>query len=139
MLGIGCDLLQRLGGGAEQEAVDHPGVLQGDRAERRWECKHYMKVFDREQLGLTVRHPLRRGAGLTLGAMPVAARIVGDLPVATPVALLDVATQRRGPAGGDVAQGTALLRRERAAVPLEEGIAVLSEDLGYFEPGPGHD
>ena len=50
-----------------------------------------------------------------------------------------MATQRRGPAGGDVAQGAALLRRKRVAVPLEEGIAVLSEDLGYFEPGPGHD
>ena len=54
------------------------------------------------------------------------------------VALLDVPAQRRGPAGGDVAQGAALLGRERVAVAIEEGIAVLSEDIGHFEPRSGH-
>ena len=35
VLRVGGDLLQGLGGGPEQQAVDHPRVLQGDRAERR--------------------------------------------------------------------------------------------------------
>ena len=54
------------------------------------------------------------------------------------VALLDVAAKRGGPTDGDVAQGAALPGRECAAVPIEEGIAVLSEDVGHFEPGTGH-
>ena len=35
-------------------------------------------------------------------------------------------------------QGAALLGRERVAVPLEEGIAVVPEDIGHFEPRSGH-
>ena len=47
VLGVGGDLLQGLGGGAEQEAVDHPWVLQGDRAERRRESEDDVEVLDR--------------------------------------------------------------------------------------------
>ena len=136
--GIGGDLLQGLGGGAEQEAVDLPRVLQGDRAERRRERKDHMKVFDRQQLRFPGLHPLRRGGGLALGAVAVAARVVGDLLMPAPVALLDVPAQGRGPAGRDVAAGAALLRRERVAVPVEEGITMGPEDIGHFEPRSGH-
>ena len=54
------------------------------------------------------------------------------------IAGFDVTTQRRGPTDGDVLQGTPLLRRGHVAVPFEESIAVLSEDLGHFELRPGH-
>ena len=54
------------------------------------------------------------------------------------IAGLNVTAQRRGPTDGDVLQGAALLRREHVAVPFEESIAVLSEDLGHFELRPGH-
>ena len=55
-----------------------------------------------------------------------------------PVALLDVSAQRRGPAGRDVAQGAALLGRERVAVAIEEGITMVAKDIGHFEPRSGH-
>ena len=35
MLGVGGDPTKGLGGGLKEEAVDHPGVLEGDRAEGR--------------------------------------------------------------------------------------------------------
>ena len=136
--GIGGDLLQGLGGGLEQEAVDLPRVLQGDRAERRRERKDDVKIFDGQQFRLPGLHPLRGGGGLALGAVAVAARVVGDLLMAAVVALLDVSAQGGSPAGGDVAQGAALLRRERAAVAVEEGITIVAEDLGHFEPRSGH-
>ena len=136
--GIGGDLLQGLGGGSEQKAVDLPRVLQGDRAERRRERKDHMKVFDGQQLGFPGLHPLRRGGGLALGAVAVAARVVGDLLMPALVALLDVPAQRRSPAGRDVAQGAALLGRERVAVAIEEGITMVAEDIGHFEPRSGH-
>jgi hypothetical protein len=44
----GGDLLQGLRDGPEQQAVDHPGVLQGDRGECRREGKDDMKVLDGE-------------------------------------------------------------------------------------------
>ena len=50
VLGIGSDLLQGLGGGAEQEAIDLPRVLQGDRTEHRRESKDHVKILDWQQL-----------------------------------------------------------------------------------------
>ena len=55
-----------------------------------------------------------------------------------PVALLDMPAQRRGPAGRDVAQGAALLGRERVAVAVEEGVTMVPEDIGHFEPRSRH-
>ena len=109
VLGIGGDLLQGLGGGAEQEAVDHALVLQGDRAERRRKSKHHMKIFNRQQLGFPGLHPLRGGGGLALGTVAVAARVVGDLLMPAPVTLLDVPAHGGGPAVRDVSEGAALL------------------------------
>ena len=138
VLRVGGDLLQGLGGGTEQEAVDHPGVLQGDRAEHCRERKDHMEVLDREQFRCPGLHPLRRGGGLALGAVAVAARVISDLPMPAAVALLDVPAQRGGPAGRDVLQSAALLRRERVAIPVEEGIAMIPEDIGHFEPRSRH-
>ena len=126
VLGVGGDLLQGLGGGAEQQAVDHARVLQGDRAERRREGEDDVEILDGQQLGFAGLHPVRGGGGLALGAVAVAAGVVGDLLVAAAVALLDVPAQCGGPAGGDVAQGAALLGRERVAVAVEEGVAVFA-------------
>ena len=108
VLGIGGDLLQGLGGGPEEQAVDDAGVLQGDRAERRREGEDEVEVLDGQEFGLAGLHPVGGGGGLALGAVAVAAGVVGDLPVAAPVALLDVAAQGGGPAGGDVMQDATL-------------------------------
>jgi hypothetical protein len=91
-------------------------------------------ILDWQQFRLPGLHPVRCGGGLALGAVAVAARVVGDLPMATPIALLDVSAQRGGPASRDVAQGAALLGPERFTILVEEGITVASEDLGHFEP-----
>ena len=138
MLGVGGDPTKGLGGGLKEEAVDHPGVLQGDRVERRGESEDDMEVFDGEQLGLACLHPVGGSGGLALGAVAVAARVVGDLLMPAPVTRLDVPAQRGGPTGGDVAKHAALPRRERAVVPLEKGVAVSSQDVGHFEPGSVH-
>ena len=50
VLRIGSDLLQGLGGGAEQEAIDLPRVPQGDRTEHRRESKDHVKILDWQQL-----------------------------------------------------------------------------------------
>ena len=105
VLGVGGDLLQGLRGGPEQQVVDDPRVLQGDRPERRREGEDDMEVLDREQLGRPRLDPPRRLGGLALGAVAVAARVVGDLPVAAPVAGLDVPAQGRRAAAGQVASG----------------------------------
>jgi hypothetical protein len=57
-----------------------------------------MEIGDGQQLGLSVSEPLRTSQTLALGAMPVAAAIVGDAHVPAVVALLDMAAERRGAA-----------------------------------------
>jgi hypothetical protein len=78
MLGIGGDGAHRLGCRLEQDVVDDRLVLQRDRRDRRGHREHHVEVGDRQQFGLPVGQPLRAGQSLALGAMPVAAGIVGD-------------------------------------------------------------
>src|SRR6202040_2567754 len=101
VLGIGGDLLQGLGGGAEEQAVDRPGVLEGDRSDRRREGEDDVEIFDGEQLGFPVLDPFGGGGGLALGAVAVAAGVIGDLAVAAAVTLLDMSAEGGGATGGD--------------------------------------
>ena len=97
-----------------------------------------MVILDGQQVRLAGLHPFGRRGGLTLGTVAVAARIVGELLMVAVIAPLDVPTQGSRPAGGDVAQGAALLRREHVAVAVEEGVSIRADDLGHFEPRSVH-
>jgi hypothetical protein len=138
VVGAGGDLLQGLRGGAEEQAVDHARVRQGDRVERRRQGEDEVEIFDGQQFRLAGLHPVGGGGGLALGAVAVAAGVVGDLAVAALIAFLDVAAQFGGPADGDIMEDETLFVGEPGAVAIEEGIAVSSEDVGDFEPWPGH-
>ena len=78
MLAISCDRERGLGRGLEQQVVDHRLVLIGNVADRGRQCVDHMKVRHRQQLGLAFGQPLACSSALTLGAMPVAAAIVGN-------------------------------------------------------------
>ena len=81
-LGSAAMVQQRLGGDVEQQAVDHGLVLVGDVGDRRRQREDHVVVLHRQQIGLARLEPASRGAGLALRAVPVAARVVGDLVVA---------------------------------------------------------
>jgi hypothetical protein len=94
MLGIGGDREQCLGGRAEQEVVDHGLVLVGDRGDLGRHGEDDMEIGDRQQIGLAGREPILRRRPLTLGAMAIAARVVGDAAVAAILAVLDMPAER---------------------------------------------
>ena len=52
-----------------------------------------MEVADRQQIGLAGRKPILRRRTLTLGAMAVATRVVGDAAVAAVLAALDMTAE----------------------------------------------
>src|ERR1700719_2452290 len=54
------------------------------------------------------------------------------------VALLDMATERGGPANLDRRHHPALRRRQRSPVVLTIGIAVATEHIRHFRPRPTH-
>ena len=68
--------------------------------------------------------------------MAVATGVVSDTLVAAVKTVLDVAAQRGGAAGRQVAQGLALRGRQHTVVPVEERITVLPNDVRHFQSRP---
>ena len=95
---IGGDRHHRLGRGPEQQIVDDRLVLPGDVGDLGRQREDDVEIADWQQVGLALGEPGSRGGGLALGAMAVAAGVVGDPEVAAVVAAVDVAAQRRRPA-----------------------------------------
>ena len=98
MLGVRCDGAQRFGCDLKQQTIDHRLVGVGDGADRCGQGKHHVVIIHRQQFGLTGFEPTPGSAGLTLRAMPVATRVVGDLVVRTGWAMQHMTTQRRAAA-----------------------------------------
>jgi hypothetical protein len=90
MPGIGGDREQRLGCRAEQQVVDDRLVLVGDRSDLGRQRENDVEIADRQEIGLAGREPILRRRALTLWAMAIAARVVGDAAVAAIFAALDV-------------------------------------------------
>lgn len=58
--------------------------------------------------------------------------------MATLIALFEVAAERRGAAGADVAKSFMLLRGNGVSSLRQKLPLMLSDDIGYFEPMFGH-
>jgi hypothetical protein len=92
--GISGDREQRLGRGAEQQVVDDCLVLESDQGDLGRQGEDDVEIADRQQIGLAGREPILRRRALALGAMAVAARVVGDAAVAAILAALDMPAER---------------------------------------------
>ena len=138
VLGIGGDGQQRLGGDVEQQAVDHGLVLVRDVGDRRRQREDHVVVLHRQQIGLARLEPASCGAGLALRAVPVAARVVGDLDSRAAFAAQDMSTQRRAAALLDGRHDLELAQAQVAALRLAPGGPVGAEDVGDLQGGPPH-
>jgi hypothetical protein len=136
MFRVGGNGEQRFGGGAKEDGINRLFVLEGDLGDLFGDGEDDVKVLDRQQVGLPVSEPLHPLGVQTLGAVPVAAGVIGVASCRTVVAFFEVATEGRGTADLDGAQDTQLLYGERMS--LSVGAAVLSKDVGHFKSGPGH-
>src|SRR6516164_6202567 len=93
MLGVRSDREQRFGRRTEQQVVDHRLVLGGDWSDLGGQRKDHVEIADRQQIGLARCKPMLCRRTLTLRAMAVATRVVGDAAVAAILAALDMATE----------------------------------------------
>ena len=96
MLAIRRDRQHRLRRRLEQQVVDERLVVEGDVGDLGRQREHDMKVADRQEVGLALGKPCPRGSALALRAVPVAAGVVGDAPLAAVLAGLDVTAERCG-------------------------------------------
>ena len=77
--GIGGDRDHRLGRRPEQQVVNRPPCCaQAMSAISAGSGEDDVEVADRQQVGLARGQPVARRRALALGAMPVAAGVVGD-------------------------------------------------------------
>ena len=139
VLGVRGHFEHRLGGAAEQQVVDHPGIAQGDRVEGIRQREDQVEVRHREQLGGAGLQPPCRGRGPAGGAVAVAAGVVGDLLMPALGAPQDMAAQSRGAAGGQVVEGAALLGRQPRIISLQGLVEDAADDLGHGGTRSGHD
>lgn len=76
VLGVGCDFKHSLGGGAEEQIVEQPGMSLTERVQRMRQCEDDVEVRHGKQVLLPPRKPSLTRLGLTLRAVPVAARVI---------------------------------------------------------------
>jgi hypothetical protein len=107
---IACHSQEGLGHGLKEEVIHHPRVLARQWAEEMREGKYRMDVRDVEQFCCAGREPGGLRPAWTLGAMPIATGVVGDLQVATLLTLRRVPSQGGGLADRDRPEGAVLLR-----------------------------
>lgn len=95
---VGGDGQHRLRCRLEQQVVDERLVLERDVGGLGGQREHDMEVADRQQVGLALGQPRPCGRALALRAVPVAAGVVGDPPLAAVLASLDVTAKGCGAA-----------------------------------------
>jgi hypothetical protein len=101
--GLG-NVLECLGNGAKEQAIEWARVLEHQRPQVVWQGKDDMGVGRLEHLAFPSRKPRRLRRAMTFGAATVAAGVVRLDLVATLVALGDVAPERSRPTHRDGAQ-----------------------------------
>src|SRR5580700_545738 len=100
-----------------------------------------MIVGDREEFGLALGEPLPRRSALTLGAVAVAAGVVGDAFVRAVLATLDMTAERRGSTGLDRRHDLQLAEAHMAGVGFAPRRPMGAKDVGDLQAvtrGPRH-
>ena len=135
---VGGDRQHGLRRRPEQQVVDRGLVGEGDVGDLGRHREHDVEVADGQQVRLARRQPLARGRALALGAVPVAAGVVGDAGVAAALAGLDVASERRGATGLDGRHHLELAEADVAGLGGAPGRTVPAEDVGDLQRGTRH-
>ena len=76
--GIASDLQQSCSAGMKQQVVDQTFILQRERSQFPRQSEDDVHVADGQQLSFPRLKPAPARVALTLGAVPVAARVVRD-------------------------------------------------------------
>ena len=135
MLGIGGDRQHRLRRRAEQQVVDGGLVVEGDVGDLGRQGEDDVEVSDRQQVGLALGQPGARGGALALGAVPVAAAVIGDPPVAAVLAGLDMTAQGGRAAMLDRRHDLELMQAQMPGMGGPISGAGSTEDIGDLERG----
>jgi len=133
--GIAAEREQGLGRGGEEEREEAPAVVQHQPAERARQGEDDVEVRGREEARQARVDPAGGGQRLALGAVAVAAGVIGGPGVAAGVAHVEMPPEHGGAAGRNGAQDGALVEGERVLASI--GGPVGADDGGNVERGTG--
>ena len=123
----------------QQQVVDDTLVAQRQRRQLLRQREDNMEVGHSKELRLAKLRPTPARRAQALGAMTVAAGVVGASQQTALGAHVDVTAHRGRAAAGDVEQHSLLLPRCTAPETLKVRIAVLANDVGDLDGLAGHD
>jgi hypothetical protein len=98
-----------------------------------------MVILHRQQIGLPGFEPALGRAGLTLGAVPVAARVVGDVLMIASGAAKDMTTQCRGATLFDGGHDFQLTQAQVVMLSISPSGPAAAEDIRHLERKPSHE
>ena len=135
---IAGDLQQGCSTGVKQQVIDQPFILQGERSQFPRHGEDDVHVTGGQQLPFPRLEPAQAGVALTLGAVPVSARVVRDGSMSAVRALIAMSTQRGGAAACDGQQHLFVLSVDPLATALNEGLPGTANDVGHLQRRPVH-
>src|SRR5215831_12476150 len=138
MFGVLGNVLERLGDGAKEQAIEGAGVLQGQGPQVVRQGKDDMRIGRVEYLMLSGGEPRGLGGAMTCGTATVATGVIRLLFMPAVVALRDMAAEGSRATERDGPQGTVLFTREGGPIAVQKGGAMLAHHLGDFKGWATH-
>jgi len=135
---IASDLKQSLSTGVKEKVVDQPFILQCERSQFPRQGEYNVHVAGRQQLPFPRMEPAQARIALTLGAVPVSARVVRDDGMSAVRALIAMSAQRGGAAARDGQQHFFVLGVDPPATAFNEGLSCTANDVGHLQRRPVH-
>ncbi len=139
MLRLGGDGDHGLGARLEQDVVDHRLVLIGDIGDCPRQGEDDVEIGHGQQLGQACGEPVLGGFALALGAVTVAAGVIGDVVVPAVLTGREVTAKRRRAAALDRRHGLQLVEAQVAGLGPTVAGPVVAEDVLNLDRGARHD
>jgi hypothetical protein len=133
MLGIACDFQKGFRTGAKQEIVDDLLVLQDQWSQPVGQCEDNMDVTRWEKLLAPRCEPAIASSCLTLRAVPISARVVGDSAMSTASAFIEMAAERSCATPCNRQQHFDMFPTDPLAVSLDKGSSSRADEIGNLE------
>ena len=134
---VGGDLAERRRARLEEPRVQPSAVPIGQRQERMREREDDVHIRHVEQLALARVEPALPRLRLTLRAVPIPTRVIGDGLMPAGVTPIEMPAEGGGATARDRPQDGSLLHAEPRML-LEEGVTLRVEDIGHLHGRPAH-
>jgi hypothetical protein len=103
-----------------------------------WQREHHVEIRHRQKLCLALGQPFLCGGALTLGTVPVAARVVGNDGVRALLAALDMAAECRRAAALDRCHHLQLVEADVAGIGRTPRHPVVAKDIRNLQRWTEH-